>query len=214
VHLADPDRVVATLQLRDKMRAAAPAVVNALRAHGIAVHLMSGDGAAPVGVLARSLGIVAGRADLDPAGKLEAVRALQQAGRRVAMIGDGVNDAPVLAGADVAVAIGRGADIARTQADLVLLRDDVGVLPGVFALARQARRIIRQNLAWALLYNLACVPAAAFGYMPPWVAALGMALSSTLVLSNALRLAPVAVVDAGPAPVPVSDRGSAAPAVV
>lgn len=197
VHLAvaggahTPDRAgrwLCTFRLRDTLRAQASHVVEALRGLDLRLSLLSGDRPAAVAALARRLGIEDWRAGLLPADKLERVRALQAGGARVAMIGDGVNDAPVLAGADVAIAVDSGTDLARAQADLVLLGHRLGALAGGFALARRTLTVMRQNLGWAVAYNGLALPAAAAGQVPPWLAALGMSLSSLVVVANALRL--------------------------
>jgi Cu2+-exporting ATPase len=125
---------------------------------------------------------------MQAAEKLEFVRTLQQQGMRVAMVGDGINDAPVLAGADVSIAIASGTDLAKIGADLVLLGERLMPLVDGIRCARRARRIIRQNLVWAILYNAIAVPLAASGTLQPWIAAVGMSASSLLVVLNALRL--------------------------
>jgi Cu2+-exporting ATPase len=117
------------------------------------------------------------------------VRALRAAGHRVCMIGDGINDGPVLAAADVSCAMGQGSAIAQSASDLLLVHDDLTTLPRAMLAARAAMRVVRQNLGWALVYNLAAVPLAALGLVPPWLAALGMSLSSLGVVLNARRLA-------------------------
>jgi Cu2+-exporting ATPase len=141
-----------------------------------------------VRAIARSLGIAAARSEADPATKQAYVAALQRTGGIVAMVGDGVNDAPVLAQANVSVALGTGAEIAQTRADAVLLSGTLGTLAEAFDLACATMRVIRQNLIWAAIYNLAAVPAAAAGLVTPWMAGVGMSGSSLAVVLNALRL--------------------------
>jgi len=126
-----------------------------------------------------------------PEHKLRYVRELQAQNRTVIMVGDGLNDAPVLAGADVSLAMGEGASLAQRAADLVLTGASLMRIPDAIQTARRTRRIIRQNLFWALGYNLIAIPLAAIGQVTPWVAALGMALSSLIVTGNALRLTKV-----------------------
>jgi Cu2+-exporting ATPase len=178
----------ARFEVAEGERADARVAVDALRDAGLAVHLSSGDGTAAVGRFAARMGIDAVRARQSPEDKLAYVRGLQAQGRVVAMVGDGLNDAPVLAGADVSLAIGDGAALAQRAADLVLAGRSLSRLPQAIALARRSRRILRQNLAWAVGYNLLALPLAAAGLVTPWLAALGMALSSLLVTGNALRL--------------------------
>ncbi|MDG6348028.1 heavy metal translocating P-type ATPase [Luteimonas sp. 8-5] len=160
-----------------------------LRAQGLRVHLSSGDGASSVARFSAALGIEHAHARQSPADKLDYARALQSRGRVVAMVGDGLNDAPVLAGADVSLAIGGGAALAQRAADVVLGGSSLRRVPDAIGIARKTRRIVRQNLAWALGYNLLAVPLAAAGLVTPWLAALGMALSSLAVTLNSLRLA-------------------------
>lgn len=188
VWLAGADGARARFQFVEQPRAGADAALHALRAQGIALHLASGDGPASVAGFAQAMGIADAHARQTPADKLALVRALQQQGRVVAMVGDGLNDAPVLAGADVSLAIGDGAALAQRSADLVLAGSALGTIPATLAIARRTRRIVRQNLAWALGYNLLALPLAASGHVTPWLAALGMALSSLAVTANALRL--------------------------
>ncbi len=178
----------ARLRVAEGLREDAPRALEHLRAQGLRLHLASGDAADAVARLAATLGITEAYARQSPEAKLARVRALQQTGRVVAMVGDGLNDAPVLAGADVSLAIGEGAALAQRSADLVLSARSLCAVPQAIALARRTRRIIRQNLAWAIGYNLLALPLAASGHVTPWLAALGMALSSLLVTLNALRL--------------------------
>jgi Cu2+-exporting ATPase len=152
------------------------------------VHLLSGDAETAVASLASQLHIAHYRAAATPEDKLAYVGSLQQGGARVLMVGDGVNDAPVLARADVSLAMGGGTDVARASGDMVLMGDELGRLPQALALAARSMYIIRQNLAWAAVYNLVALPLAMAGWVTPWLASLGMALSSLLVVSNALRL--------------------------
>jgi Cu2+-exporting ATPase len=173
----------------ERLRRGAAAALRALRADGVQVHLLSGDGASQVQRLAARLELDSARGGLRPEDKLAAVQAAQAGGLRVAMLGDGINDAPVLARADVSFAMGEGAAIARAQADGVLVSNRLQDFHAARTLAQRALRIARQNLAWAGLYNLACVPLALAGLLPPWLAALGMASSSLAVVLNALRLA-------------------------
>ncbi|PSJ79762.1 heavy metal translocating P-type ATPase [Neisseria iguanae] len=159
-----------------------------LKAKGIRLHLLSGDREAAVAHVAQTLVLDAHHAEATPEDKLNYVALLQKQGRKVLMVGDGINDAPVLAQADVSVAVAGGADVARDGADVVLLNDDMRVMPLMLDQARRTRQIIQQNLTWATAYNLIAVPLAVSGYVEPWIAALGMSLSSLLVLGNALRL--------------------------
>nr|WP_263858572.1 cation-translocating P-type ATPase [Coralloluteibacterium stylophorae] len=186
--LGDGRRAVARFEIGETARGDAEATVAALRAQGLALHVASGDAADRVTALAATLGIDAVRSRQTPEDKLAYLRALQAEGRVVAMVGDGINDAPVLAGADVAIAIGDGAALAHRSADLVLT-GALHRIPQAVALARRLRRVVRQNLAWAIAYNLLALPLAAAGLVTPWLAALGMALSSLTVTANALRLA-------------------------
>jgi Cu2+-exporting ATPase len=152
------------------------------------VHLLTGDNAGAAAAVARAVGIDRVRAEADPRAKQGYVRALQAAGALVAMVGDGVNDAPVLAQADLSIAMGQGADLAQAQADAVLVSGALGTLGEAFDLAARTMRVIRQNLSWAFVYNVAAIPAAAAGLVTPWIAGIGMSGSSLAVVLNALRL--------------------------
>ncbi|HSI49449.1 MAG TPA: cation-translocating P-type ATPase [Ideonella sp.] len=182
-------QALACFELQEQPR---PGVVDCLRQlqqGGLKVLLLSGDDPARVGRFAASVGLSDWRGGMAPEDKLRVVREAQAAGQRVAMLGDGINDAPVLAQADVSVAMGEGAGVARSEADAVLVSNRLQDLASARALARKTQRVMRQNLAWALAYNAASVPLALMGWLPPWAAGLGMASSSLVVVFNALRLA-------------------------
>jgi Cu2+-exporting ATPase len=188
VYLVSPGAWLAQFELEDTLKPGAAELVRRLEAMGKRVHLLSGDADGPVRAVARALSIGSARSEADPAAKQAYVAALQQTGAIVAMVGDGVNDAPVLAQANVSVALGTGAEIAQTRADAVLISGTPGALAEAFDLARATMRVIRQNLVWAAVYNLAAVPAAAAGLVTPWMAGIGMSGSSLAVVLNALRL--------------------------
>ncbi|UCE31052.1 MAG: cation-translocating P-type ATPase [Burkholderiales bacterium] len=187
--LAGPRGPVAAFRVRDALREDARPTVDELARAGLRTLLVSGDRAESVDAVARELGIGQAQGEALPQHKLQAVAALQDAGHRVIMVGDGLNDGPVLTRADVSFAVGAGAPIAQSSADFVLLSDRLGAIAFAHRLARRTLRVTRQNLGWAVLYNAACVPLALAGMLPPWLAALGMASSSLLVVLNALRLA-------------------------
>ncbi|MDP3229640.1 MAG: cation-translocating P-type ATPase [Acidovorax sp.] len=180
---------LARFDLAEQLRTEAPAAVKALEQEGMAVHLLSGDRMGAVSRVARQAGIAHAQGECTPGGKLAALQALQASGRLVAMVGDGLNDGPVLAGAHVSFAFGRSVPLAQSQADFVVLGDSLALVPQTMLLARRTLRVVRQNLWWAAGYNALCVPLAVVGWMPAWLAGLGMALSSLLVVLNAARLA-------------------------
>ncbi len=188
VYLADQRGVLAGFVFEDTLRSGAAEAVAELRKLGLEVQLLSGDGERPVQQVAAILGITTAEARLKPADKLRRLQALQAQGAVVAMIGDGVNDAPVLAAAQVSLAMGSGTQLAAAASDMVLLSERLAHLAPAVRMARRTLAVIRQNLAWALLYNLLAVPLAAMGWIAPWMAAIGMSASSLLVVVNALRL--------------------------
>lgn len=173
----------------ERLRGDAQAAVAALQADGVAITVLSGDSQARAERLAQRLGVDDARGAATPQAKLQALAEAQARGERAGMVGDGVNDAPVLARADVSFAMGRGAMVARLHADAVIVSNHLADLVAARRLAQRMMRVIRQNLAWAAAYNLACVPLALLGWLPPWAAGLGMACSSLVVVLNALRLA-------------------------
>ena len=188
VWLGDERGWLAAFRLGDSLRPGAREAIDMLRRSGVEVHLLSGDEVAVARRIAAELGVsrVEGRAT--PERKKSYVAALQLAGARVAMVGDGINDAAVLAQADVSVAMGGGADLAQVHADAVLLSDSLEDLAAALALCRRARLVVRENLAWALGYNLLVIPLALGAMVSPLAAGVGMAASSLLVTANALRL--------------------------
>lgn len=215
IALATREEMLAWFRVDSPLREGAGELVAGLQSSGLEVWLASGDRAENVESVARTLGIANVRSECSPADKLELVRRLQADGARVAMVGDGINDAPVLAGADVSVALAEGADIARTQADLVVTGKDLSRVSTAFNLAPRVRRVVRQNLAWAFSYNITALPFAAAGFVPPWLAAIGMSASSLLVVMNGQRLArqdktrPLQTPSASTPPLPTSSAQSA-----
>ncbi len=187
VLLADATGSIAAFRLSEQLRAEARATVAALVADGLTPEIASGDDAGKVAAAAARLGIAHWKARLRPADKLARLAALRAAGARVIAVGDGINDAPVLAGADVSVALASGTELAQAASDIVL-SGDLGALAEARATARQTLAILRQNQRWALVYNLSVVPLGALGFVPPWLAALGMSASSLFVVLNALRI--------------------------
>jgi Cu2+-exporting ATPase len=178
----------AIFRLSDRPRQGAAQAMVALRALGIELSAMSGDAPETVARIAEDLGIGSAKGGMTPEDKHDAIRQLQASGALVAMVGDGVNDAPVLAQAHVSVAMGGGTDLARSQGDVVLLSNDLSHLAVGVATARQTLRVIQQNLAWAFAYNIVAIPLAMAGLVTPWLAGIGMSASSLLVVLNALRL--------------------------
>jgi Cu2+-exporting ATPase len=197
VLLGHEDGVVAALALGDTPRQDAAAAVAALRAIGVEPILMSGDRAQTARAVGTMLGIRDARGDLSPEDKREAIRALQASGAVVAMVGDGVNDAPGLAQAQVSVSVGSATPLAQWTADVVILSDALARVGEAVAHARRTLRIVRENLAWASVYNAVAIPAAALGHVTPLLAAVGMSASSLVVVGNALRVARVRTDNAG-----------------
>ena len=187
VVLADAEGVVAAFHVDERLRPGARAVVDALVRAGIQVTIASGDTKVRVAAVAERLGITAWKARQSPTDKLALLASLRAQGARVAVVGDGVNDAPVLAGADVAIAVGTAVDAAQAASDIVIT-GRLDALAEAMAVARQTLSILGQNRRWALCYNLATVPLAALGLVAPWLAAVGMSASSLAVVLNALRI--------------------------
>lgn len=188
VYLSDEQGWLATFEVREALRPQALQAVASLEQAGVQVHMLSGDGADSVARVAAEVGIAHAHAGCSPGDKLAALRALQAQGHKVLMVGDGLNDGPVLAGAHVSMAFGKAVPLAQAQSDFVVLGDQLQAVAHAVRLARKTMTVVRQNLWWALLYNAACVPLAVAGLLPAWLAGLGMACSSLVVVANALRL--------------------------
>jgi Cu2+-exporting ATPase len=188
VWLTQGETLIARFDISEQVRPSAPAAIGALRRLGMNTALVSGDSEPAVRSTADTLGIDTWHATQRPENKLALLRQLQFDGQRVAAIGDGVNDAPLLAQADVSIAMVTGAEIAKASADIVFTGDDLRIVALLKQRAVQVRRTIRQNIGWAIAYNLIGIPMAAAGLLPPWLAALGMSVSSLIVVLNGLRL--------------------------
>ncbi|MEP6938569.1 MAG: heavy metal translocating P-type ATPase [Rudaea sp.] len=184
---------LARLHFRETLRCDAPIAIDKLRAQGMRLGILSGDCGPRVAAVAARLGIPDFHPRLSPAQKLKHLQDLRAAGSVVAMVGDGVNDAPVLAGADVAIALGGGTQLAQAGADIVLASDRLDAIAASRDVALHTLRILRQNLYWAFAYNFICIPLAALGFISPWLAAIGMSASSLLVVLNSLRITPLAL---------------------
>jgi Cu2+-exporting ATPase len=172
----------------EALRPDAQTALDSLRMQGLSVQLLSGDAEASVLAIAGRLGLGQAQGGATPEDKLTAIKRLQAEGHRVLMVGDGLNDGPVLACADVSFALAHGSALAQQRSDFIVLNSRLDEVPAAHRLAQRSVRVMRQNLAWALIYNAACVPLALAGMLPPWAAGAGMALSSLLVVLNALRL--------------------------
>jgi Cu2+-exporting ATPase len=188
VFLGVDENVVAWFELEDELRPNVAQTLENLRGHGVGTALVSGDNRAAVESVASRLAIDDVYYECTPEDKLAIIEAAQKRGEKVVMIGDGINDAPVLAGADTSIAPAHGALLAQTSADVIMLGDSLSPLTTAVEMSRKTMRIVRQNLAWAIVYNALALPLAAAGYVPPWAAAIGMSASSLIVVLNALRL--------------------------
>jgi Cu+-exporting ATPase len=195
VFLAVDDSLTGLLAVADRIKPGTPAALDALREAGLRIVMLTGDNATTAQAVATALGIAEVHADATPADKADAVSALRRQGRRVAMAGDGINDAPALAAADIGIAMGNGTDVAMESAQVTLVKGELAAVLRARQLSQATVRNIRQNLFFAFVYNGIGVPLAA-GVLYPWfgivlspmIAALAMSLSSVSVVSNALRL--------------------------
>ncbi len=188
VFLSVDGDAVAWFEVEDTLRPDAAATLQSLRARDLRLALLSGDREAAVARIAETLGIDEFHAACSPQQKLAIIEAAQDKGERIVMVGDGINDAPVLAGADTSIAPAHGATLAQTSADIIMLGDSLAPLTTAVTMSVQTMRIVRQNLTWAIVYNTLALPLAALGHVPPWAAAIGMSASSLVVVLNALRL--------------------------
>jgi Cu2+-exporting ATPase len=188
VLLADEGGPIAWFGVEDAIREEAATVLAQLARRGLALEMSSGDPSPAAREVAVALGLEVDSIGATPEAKVARVRALQSEGERVVVVGDGVNDAPLLRAGDASIAMGSGCDLSRLGADAVLMQDDLTLLPRAVDGARRLRRIMRQNFTWAIAYNLVALPLAVSGQLSPWLAALGMSTSSLVVVLNALRL--------------------------
>ncbi|MDC3332793.1 heavy metal translocating P-type ATPase [bacterium] len=179
---------VAWFELQDSVRSDAQSLVNGLSSMGFSTHLLSGDSSGDAERLAKELSIASVCSGVSTVQKLEYVHRLQSEGRRVLMVGDGINDIPVLAGANLSVAMVNASDLAKSKADCILLNSQILSIINLWNMALRTQSIIRQNLCWAVVYNVIAIPLAAAGVVPPYLAAIGMSASSLMVLLNAMRL--------------------------
>jgi P-type Cu+ transporter len=186
--LARDGTLCAVIAVADTIKPEAHEAVDALRTEGVEVVMLSGDNSRTAAAIGRELGITRVIADVLPADKVRVVKQLQADGRVVAMVGDGVNDAPALATADIGIAIGSGSDVAKETGGIILLRSDVRDVVTGIRLSRATMRTIKRNLFWAFIYNSIGVPIAAFGLLNPIIAAAAMALSSLSVIVNSALL--------------------------
>ncbi|MEQ8514687.1 MAG: HAD-IC family P-type ATPase, partial [Chromatocurvus sp.] len=189
IALCAENQPLAWIRLEDTLREEAMAVTGALKSRGATLELVTGDQSPQGEAMGSSLGFDGVHTGMSPQDKSAHVAALQAAGASVLMIGDGLNDAPVLRRANASIAVAGATDLARTQADFVIMDGDLHRITTILDKAQQCRRTLYQNLAWALGYNAVGIPLAALGHIPPWAAAVGMSLSSLLVVANSLRLA-------------------------
>ena len=188
IFLANEKEYLAVFYLSDELREQAAESIKALKSLGKKVWLVSGDNEAAVSYVAEQVGIENTRHSMKPEDKLAVIRDLQNQNEIVCMIGDGVNDAPVLAAAQVSIAMGGGTQLAQASADMILLSEHLPHLVDAHKMAQRSVQIVQQNLGWALFYNALALPLASMGYIAPWMAAIGMSASSLVVVLNALRL--------------------------
>jgi len=188
VYLADSNGWLATFELNEQTKPNASNMINDLKQQHYAIELLSGDQYHTVANTACMLGIANYTATCSPQDKLNKLETLKSQGKKILMVGDGLNDGPVLASAHVSIAMGKGVPLTHAHADYILLNGDIGQIPALINHAKKTMLIIKQNISWAVVYNLVCIPLAFFGLISAWVAGFGMALSSLIVVFNAIRL--------------------------
>lgn len=188
VYLTDAQGWLATFELSESVKPRAAQAVQQLKDAQLSIELLSGDQPHGVAQVANMVGIQQFQAACSPQDKLARLQTLKHQGKKVLMVGDGLNDGPILASAHVSIAMGKGVPLSLAHADYVLLNGDIGQIPTLIAQAKKTMRIVKQNIGWAIAYNLICIPLAFTGVLSAWLAGLGMALSSLLVIGNAMRL--------------------------
>jgi Cu2+-exporting ATPase len=193
VYLVSEHGWLASFEIVEAIKQDAASAIRTLQESGIQVEVLSGDKLQPVERIAKMVGIDQARGSCTPQDKLVHLQSLQQQGHKVAMVGDGLNDGPVLASAHVSIAMGQAVPLAQAQSDFVIMGGQLAMVPQLIAQAKRTMRIVKQNLIWAAAYNAICVPLAVAGMLPAWLAGLGMALSSLLVILNAARLSRIAI---------------------
>jgi cation-transporting P-type ATPase A/B len=198
------------IAVADTVKDSAADAVAALHRRGLHTVLLTGDNAAAAAAVAARVGIDEVIAEVLPEGKVDVIERLRERGRVVAMVGDGINDGPALVSADLGLAIGRGTDVAIGAADIILVRDHLGVVPQALDLARATLRTVRVNMVWAFGYNVAAIPIAAAGLLNPLISGAAMAFSSFFVVSNSLRLRSLGLPESDDAP-PISGGTATAP---
>lgn len=188
VHLADANSWLATFTLQEAIKPHAAQTIQQLKGANINIELLSGDHSDAVENTAKTIGITQYQSACSPQDKLVRLQALKQQGNNVLMVGDGLNDGPILASAHVSIAMGKGVPLTLAHADYIFLNGDISQIPHLISHAKQTMKVIKENIAWAIVYNLISIPLAFFGILSAWLAGLGMAVSSLIVVANALRL--------------------------
>ena len=188
IYLYQGSRALACFYLTDPLRDDAVTTINDLKKMGMNIIILSGDSQRVVNHVADSLGINTAYHEQSPEDKLKKVLQLQSEGKKLLVVGDGLNDVPVLAAANASIAVANATDLAKAKADCFLLNPGILVIPQAILFSRRTKCVITQNIIWAIAYNVIAIPCAAMGWVPPWAAAIGMSVSSLIVVFNAMRL--------------------------